>query len=101
MENRHSYALVGAITFLLIVVLFGFVLWLARFSREDKTEYDIFFGQSVSGLTVGSSVSFSGVPVGQVRQIALMPETPQFIRVRVELQPDTPILEGTTASLNA
>ena len=55
----------------------------------------IFFNQSVAGLTVGSGVTFSGVPVGQVRAIALMPETPQFIRVRIELQPDTPVLEGT------
>ncbi|PZU45762.1 MAG: MCE family protein [Sphingomonas sp.] len=101
MERRQSHVLVGAITFLLVVSLFAFVLWLARFSREEKAEYDIFFAQSVAGLTVGSNVSFSGVPVGQVRQIALMPETPQFIRVRVELQPTTPVLEGTTASLNS
>lgn len=101
METRHNYVLVGAITFVLIVALFAFVLWLARFSRTDTAEYDIFFAQSVAGLAVGSSVSFSGVPVGQVRQIALMPQTPQFIRVRVELQPDTPVLEGTTASLTS
>ncbi len=101
MENRHNHVLVGAVTLLLILGLFGFVLWLARFSREDTAEYDIFFAQSVAGLTVGSNVSFSGVPVGQVRRIALMPETPQFIRVRVELQPETPILEGTTATLTS
>jgi phospholipid/cholesterol/gamma-HCH transport system substrate-binding protein len=101
MENRQNHVLVGTVTFILILALFGFVLWLARFSREDTAEYDIFFAQSVSGLAVGSNVSFSGVPVGQVRRIALMPETPQFIRVRIELQPETPILEGTTASLNS
>jgi phospholipid/cholesterol/gamma-HCH transport system substrate-binding protein len=101
METRHNHVLVGAITFVLIVALFAFVLWLARFSRADTAEYDIFFAQSVAGLAVGSSVSFSGVPVGQVRRIALMPEAPQFIRVRVELQPDTPVLEGTTASLTS
>jgi phospholipid/cholesterol/gamma-HCH transport system substrate-binding protein len=101
METRHNYVLVGAITFVLIVALFAFVLWLARFSREETAEYDIFFAQSVAGLAVGSTVSFSGVPVGQVRRIALMPESPQFIRVRVELQPDTPVLEGTTASLTS
>jgi phospholipid/cholesterol/gamma-HCH transport system substrate-binding protein len=101
MERRQSYVLVGAVTFVLIFALFAFVLWLARFSREEKAEYDIFFAQSVAGLAVGSNVSFSGVPVGQVRRIALMPETPQFIRVRIELQPDTPILEGTTATLTS
>lgn len=101
METRKSHVIVGAVSFLLLVGFLGFVLWLAHFSRDSKTEYDIFFKQSVAGLAVGSSVSFSGVPVGQVRKIALMPETPQFIRVRIELQPDTPVLEGTTASLSS
>ncbi len=101
MERRSSHMLVGAVTFILVLALFGFVLWLARYSREDRDEYDIFFAQSVAGLAVGSNVSFSGVPVGQVRRIALMPETPQFIRVRIELQPETPVLEGTTATLNS
>lgn len=101
MENRQSHVIVGAVTFVLLLALIGFVLWLARFSREEMSEFDIFFNQSVAGLTVGSGVTFSGVPVGQVRKIALMPETPQFIRVRVELQPDTPVLEGTVASLQS
>lgn len=101
METRRSHVIVGAVTFVLLLVLLGFVLWLARFSRGGMADYDIFFQQSVAGLAVGSSVSFSGVPVGQVRSISLMPDTPQFIRVRVELQPDTPVLEGTTAGLNS
>jgi phospholipid/cholesterol/gamma-HCH transport system substrate-binding protein len=99
MENRHSHVLVGVVTFVLVIALFGFVLWLSRYSGEQKDEYDIFFKQSVTGLAVGSAVSFSGVPVGQVRRIALMPESPEFIRVRIEVQPDVPILEGTTATL--
>lgn len=101
MENRQSHMLVGAVTFILVMALIGFVLWLARFSNVEKFEYDIFFSQSVSGLAVGSNVTFSGVPVGQVQRIALMPETPQFIRVRIELAPDVPVLEGTTATLQS
>jgi phospholipid/cholesterol/gamma-HCH transport system substrate-binding protein len=99
MENRQSYMLVGGVTVLILLALFGFVLWLARYSGEPKAEYDVFFKQSVSGLAVGSAVTFSGVPVGQVRRIALMPETPEFIRVRVEIGTDVPVLEGTTAAL--
>jgi len=101
MENKQSHMLVGAVTFVLILALFGFVVWLSRYSGEKKAEYDIFFKQSVSGLAIGSSVSFSGVPVGQVRRIALMPETPEFVRVRIEVGNDVPILEGTTASLES
>jgi phospholipid/cholesterol/gamma-HCH transport system substrate-binding protein len=99
MENRQSHVLVGAVTFALVLLLFGFVLWLSRYSGDTNAEYDIFFKQSVSGLAVGSAVSFSGVPVGQVRRIALMPESPEFIRVRIEVEPEVPVLEGTTATL--
>lgn len=99
MENRQNFVLVGAVTLGLIALLVGFVLWLSRYSGEEKREFDIFFRQSVSGLTVGSAVTFSGVPVGQVRQIALVPERPEFVRVRIDVIPDAPVLEGTTASL--
>lgn len=99
MENRRSHVLVGAVTLLLVLALFAFVLWLSRVSGEARKEYDIFFKQSVAGLAVGSAVSFSGVPVGQVRQIALMPDSPEFVRVRIEVSPDVPVLAGTTASL--
>jgi len=101
MENKQSHMLVGGVAFVLILALFGFIVWLSRYSGETKAEYDIFFKQSVSGLAIGSAVSFSGVPVGQVRRIALMPETPEFVRVRIEVAGDVPILEGTTASLES
>lgn len=99
MENRKPYVLVGAVTLLLVVAIFGFILWLARFSGGQGDQYDIFFRQSVAGLTTGSSVTFSGVPIGQVKNISLMPQTPEFVRVRIEIAKDVPILEGTTAAL--
>lgn len=99
MENRNANILVGSIATLLIVALFAFFLWLSRYSGEVRDEYDIFFQQSVAGLTVGSNVSFSGVPVGQVSKIALMPKSPEFVRVRIKVSRDVPILEGTTATL--
>lgn len=99
MERRQSHVVVGAVTLAIVVALLGFVLWLSRYTGEERREFDIFFRQSVSGLAVGSAVTFSGVPVGQVRTIALVPERPEFVRVRIEVQQDVPILQGTTASL--
>ena len=43
--------------------------------------------------------AFRGVPVGQIRSINLEPESPQFIRVRIDVAEQTPILEGTTATI--
>jgi phospholipid/cholesterol/gamma-HCH transport system substrate-binding protein len=101
METKRSSIIVGAVTLALVAALFAFILWLSRFQTGGREEYDMFFKQSVAGLSVGSSVSFSGVPVGQVERIALMPESPEFVRVRISVSPDVPILEGTTATLQA
>ena len=99
METRSSYVLVGAVVLALTVLLFGFVLWIARYSNDVQRPYDILFRQSVSGLLVGSAVQFKGVPVGQIKTISLMPEQPDLVRVRIEITGDVPILEGTTAAI--
>ena len=99
METRSSYVLVGAVVLAFTVLLFAAVLFLARFSGETKNEYDTLFGQSISGLAVGSAVVFNGVPVGQVTKIALVPDSPNMVRVRVAIAPDTPILQGTTSGV--
>jgi len=53
----------------------------------------------VDGLAKGSTVTFSGVPSGQVSKIVLMPQQPEFVRVRITVDADTPILQGTTATI--
>ncbi|WP_448586378.1 MlaD family protein [Thermaurantiacus sp.] len=101
METRRSTVIVGAVTLAMVIALFGFILWLSNYQAGDRRQYDMFFSQSVAGLSVGSTVTFSGVPVGQVERIALMPEAPEFVRVRISVAEDVPILEGTTAVLSA
>ncbi len=99
METRSNYVLVGGVVVVLTVMLFAFVLYLAKFSRGDKNEYDIFYRTSISGLAIGSPVQFKGVPVGQIKEIALLPRSPDAVRVRIEIKADTPILHGTTAAI--
>ena len=99
METRSNYAIVGGIVVAIVIALFAAVLWLSRFSGEEKQIFDIFFKQSINGLAVGSPVAFSGVPVGKVDQIKLLPATPQFVRVRISVSPDVPVLKGTTAAV--
>ena len=98
METRSNHVLVGAVVLILLAVLALFTIWLARLGGADKNEYDIFFEQSVDGLTKGAQVTYSGVPSGTVKQIALWKPDPRLVRVRVSVDPDTPILQGTRAS---
>lgn len=101
MENRSNHVLVGAVVLALLVAVLGFVLWLSQGTGEKKKEYDIFFGTAVDGLLRGSAVTFSGVPVGEIKSINLEPRTPQFIRVRISVEETAPILIGTTATINS
>jgi phospholipid/cholesterol/gamma-HCH transport system substrate-binding protein len=77
-----------------------FIVWLAGLSNKATKCYDIYFAQGVGGLSKGSSVSFSGVPVGQVSKISLLPNRPEFVWVRIEVDEQTPVLQGTTAQLH-
>lgn len=99
METRSSYVLVGSVVLAFTVLLFAAVLWLARFSGEDKPEFDILFTNGITGMAVGSAVVFNGVPVGTVLRIALVPKAPRLVRVRVAVDKETPILRGTVATV--
>jgi phospholipid/cholesterol/gamma-HCH transport system substrate-binding protein len=99
METRSNHVLVGGIVLALVVATLGFLLWIANLSGDNVHRYDIFFGQSVDGLAKGSTVTYAGVPSGKIEQIKLMPETPDLVRVRIAVDGDTPVLQGTTASI--
>ena len=99
METRANHVWVGAVTLALLAALAAFLIWIARLSEGEQSEYDIFFKQSVDGLANGSEVTFAGVPAGQVRKIELWPKDPEFVRVRIRIDNSVPILLGTTATV--
>lgn len=99
METRSNHIWVGAVTLLLLAAVAAFAVWLSGYGESDRDQYDIFFKTSVSGLDEGSSVAYSGVPVGSVTEIALWQKDPEFVRVRISVSDDVPILQGTTAQI--
>jgi len=99
METRSNHVLVGAVTLALLAGLLVFIVWLAGLSNKTVKCFDIYFAQGVEGLNRGSSVNFQGVPVGQIQKISLLPDRPEFVWVRVEVDAETPVLQGTTAQV--
>ena len=99
METRSNYIMVGAVTVALLAGTLLFIVWLAGLSNKATKCYDIYFAQAVGGLNKGSNVTFSGVPVGQVQRISLLPSRPEFVWVRIEVDEQTPVLQGTTAQI--
>lgn len=100
METRSNYIMVGAVTVALLIGTLIFIVWLAGLSNKSTKCYDIYFAEGVGGLNKGSNVTFSGVPVGQVSKISLLPNRPEFVWVRIEVDQQTPVLQGTSAQIH-
>ena len=99
METKAKNVWVGVVTLALLALLAFAIVWMARLGEGSRHEFDIFFKQSVDGLAKGSSVTFSGVPVGQVKQIELWEKDPSYVRVRIAVDKEVAIRVGTTATM--
>lgn len=100
METRASYMLVGTFVLTIFFGILGFFLWLASDDIEFRVKYyDIYFQGSVTGLTEGAKVSYSGVPVGIVKMVEINPERLDRVQVRVGIRQDIPIHADAVASL--
>ena len=99
METRSNHIMVGAVVLAMLAGVLLFTVWLAGLQTNERKCFDIYFAQAVGGLNRGSTVSFSGVPVGQITDISLLPDRPEFVWVRIEVDEQTPVLQGTTAQI--
>ena len=99
METRANFVWVGAATLVLLVLVACFTVWIAKLGQGSRDDYDIYFRQSVDGLTRGAEVSYAGVAAGQVTQIEVWPQDPSVVRVRIAVNQKIPILQGTTATI--
>jgi len=100
METRASHILVGSFVLAFLAGLIAFAIWIAKVDLDaEYRDYDIYFDDTVSGLYKRSIVYYSGIPVGDVRDITLAPHDAQKVRVWVRLKADVPVTEGAVARL--
>lgn len=100
METRAQYVLIGLFTLIVAASAMVFGLWLAKSgTQQDDKQYDIVFNEAVSGLDVGNKVEYSGITVGEVRQLSLDPHDPRKVWARIAVNATTPIKENTQARL--
>ncbi len=100
METRAHHVLIGLFTVLAVGSALLFALWMGKSSidREFKL-YEVVFKEAVNGLSVGSSVQYSGIKVGDVVSLHLDPQDPRQVQAIVRVGEDTPIKENTHARL--
>lgn len=100
METRAHHVLIGLFTVIAVGGALLFALWLGKSSIDrEYSYYDIGFSQTVSGLSSGSSVEYSGIKVGDVVQLWLEPDDPRKVRARIRVYGGTPIKTDTQARL--
>ncbi|HWA43445.1 MAG TPA: MlaD family protein [Hypericibacter adhaerens] len=103
METRAHHIAVGLFVLVLIAAMAAFVIWITKFNSAQQTYayYTIRFAEDVTGLSVDGPVRYRGVTVGRVTDIRIDPDNPIFVRVTIQVSPDTPVVTDTVASLEA
>jgi phospholipid/cholesterol/gamma-HCH transport system substrate-binding protein len=102
METRAHHLAVGIFVLILLAALAGFVIWISKFNGvQSYAYYTIRFGEDVTGLSVDGPVRYRGVTVGRVTDIRIDPDNPTFVRITIQVSPDTPVVTDTVASLEA
>lgn len=100
METRAGYMIVGLFVLFTIAGILSFFLWLAKSDiNNQRNFYNIYFKGSVTGLSPGASVSYLGVPVGNVKKIELDPTNLQQVKITVSIKDSIPVKEDAYASL--
>lgn len=77
-----------------------FILVAGKTLMQRRDEYFIKFeNYSVSGLQVGGTVNYQGIPVGRVEQIKIDPQDVSKIIIKISVDAGTPIKEDAQAVL--
>ncbi|MNX59059.1 mce related protein [compost metagenome] len=88
----------GIFTLVLLAAAALTAIWIGR-DRTQLLPYEIISATAVTGLNPQSAVRYQGVPVGRVQSLALNPNKPGQVRIRIGVAPNTPITESTWAEL--
>jgi phospholipid/cholesterol/gamma-HCH transport system substrate-binding protein len=101
MEPRAHHVLIGLFTVLMVAAGLGFALWLSKAGSDQETvDYDVIFNETVSRLSQGSAVQYSGIKIGDVVSLRLDPNDPRTVRARIRVNASTPIKQDTRARLS-
>lgn len=102
MENKFSFAAVGVFVVGFAIALLTLVVWLTVGTEKvTYLPYKVVTTESVSGLSVNSSVNYKGVDVGIVRKIQLNEKDPRYVIISLDIIKGTPIKADTEAVLTS
>lgn len=99
MESEARYIRVGIATLVLLALLVAGLFWLGGRSGEKAQErYIVYFSQqSLEGLQINSDVRMQGIKVGKVVDYAILPGEAHKVRVLLQVDARTPVMDGVKA----
>lgn len=99
MESEARYIRIGLATLVLAGLLIVGLYWLGgRDSNLASKRFVTYFqNQSLEGLQINSDVRMRGIKVGKVVDYAIMPGKARTVRVLLQVDARTPVLEGVQA----
>lgn len=101
MEPRAHHVLIGLFTVLVVSAALVFAIWLSKHSADQQyNEYSVVFNETVSGLSRGSAVQYSGITIGDVQRLFLDPKDPRKVIAWIRITSSTPIKTDTRARLS-
>ena len=98
MENR-AHALVAGVFTLLLGAAAAFSIWWFGGKHEATKEYAVVTRNNVTGLSLQGQVRYRGIRVGKVETIELDPQDLRNILIRISIDRNVPVTQGTTAKL--
>lgn len=102
MDTNVNYTIVGLFVISLIAAMTLSIIWLSSgFSFDQYKIYEVYMQESVSGLSIDSPVEFNGVGVGSVKKVEIDPDNPNLVSLFLSVKTDTPITQGTTATITS
>ena len=94
---RNLIAGLFVIFMLFVMVFIGFFLS-GGFKNQASSTFITNF-KSISGLNVGSDVSYKGFSIGKVSNISINKKNPKLVSVYMKINDDIPIYKQTVATL--
>lgn len=100
MEPRAHHVLIGLFTLLTGAAAVFFAIWISDASTtKEYRYYTVVFREAVTGLSRGSAVHYSGIPVGDITELTLNAKDPRQVLARIRLGNVAPVTTDTKARL--
>ncbi|MEJ6656988.1 MAG: MlaD family protein [Pseudomonas sp.] len=100
METRAHHVIIGLFTLLAGAGAVFFAIWISNANTsKDYRNYIVVFREAVTGLSRGSAVQYSGIPVGDITELTLDPADPRQVLARIRVSDSAPVTQDTKARL--